>query len=322
MPDKRLGDLAEMVKPKKTISASIEFVDIAGLVEGAHRGEGLGNKFLSNIREVDAIVHVARCFSDENISHISGTVEPVSDIEIVNLELIFADIESIEKRLEKNRRPVKSGDQDIVREVEILKKIKGGLEEGRTIRSMKLSSIEKNTVDSLFLLTVKPVIYVVNISEDDIGKSIDDIDRLKSIMDHANNEGSRMITISAKIEEELMQLDIEERLLFMEELKISDTGMDRLIGACYKLLDLISFFTIKLPELRAWTVKKGTLAPQAAGKIHSDFERGFICAEVIEYGSLMNAGSFHSAKEMGLVRQEGKQYIVKDGDVILFKFNV
>lgn len=297
-------------------------MDIAGLVKGAHEGEGLGNKFLSNIREVDALVHVVRCFRDENISHISGRVNPVSDIEIINLELIFADIESIENRLEKNRRPVKSGDQDIVREVEVLKKVKRGLEEGKTIRNMKLSTAEKDIVDSLFLLTVKPVLYVVNISEDDIGKVGKDIDELKKVKDHAENENSMVIHISAKIEEELVQLEEEERLQFTEELGISETGTDKLIAACYNLLDLISFFTIKLPEIRSWTIKKGTRAPQAAGKIHTDFERGFICAEVIGHRSLMSAGSFNTAKEKGLVKQEGKQYIIKDGDVVLFRFNV
>ncbi len=322
MPDSRLEDLAGMVKPEKTIPATIEFVDIAGLVKGAHKGEGLGNKFLSNIREVDAMVHVVRCFKDESISHVSGRVDPISDIEIINLELIFADIESIENRLEKNRRPVKSGDRDIVKEVEILEKVKGGLEEGRAIRNMELSVIEKDIVDSLFLLTVKPVLYAVNISEADLGGTGEDIAELKRVKDYAENENSRMISISAKIEEELTQLDKEERLQFMKELGIPETGMDRLISGCYSLLDLISFFTIKLPEVRAWTVKKGTMAPQAAGKIHTDFEKGFICAETIDHRTLMDAGSFNMAREKGLIRQEGKQYIIRDGDVILFKFNV
>ncbi len=322
MPDGRLEDLAGMVKPEKTIHTTIEFVDIAGLVKGAHKGEGLGNKFLSNIREVDAIVHVVRCFKDESISHVSGRVDPISDIEIIDFELIFADIESIENRLEKNRRPVKSGDRDIVKEVEILEKIKGGLEEGKAIRNMELSAMEKDIADSLFLLTVKPVLYVVNISEADIGRTGEDIAESKRVRDYAENENSRMISISAKIEEELMRLDKEERLQFMEELGIPETGMDRLVSECYRLLELISFFTIKLPEVRAWTVKKGTMAPQAAGKIHTDFEKGFICAETIDHRALMDAGSFNAAREKGLIRQEGKQYIIKDGDVILFKFNV
>lgn len=322
MPDGRLEDLAGMVKPEKTIHTTIEFVDIAGLVKGAHKGEGLGNKFLSNIREVDAIVHVVRCFKDESISHVSGRVDPISDIEIIDFELIFADIESIENRLEKNRRPVKSGDRDIVKEVEILEKVKGGLEEGKAIRNMELPAMEKEIVDNLFLLTVKPVLYVVNISEDDIGRTGEDIVESKRVRDYAENENSRMISISAKIEEELMRLDKKERLQFMEELGIPGTGMDRLVSACYRLLDLISFFTIKLPEVRAWTVKNGTMAPQAAGKIHTDFEKGFICAETIDHRTLMDAGSFNTAREKGLIRQEGKQYIIKDGDVILFKFNV
>jgi ribosome-binding ATPase len=310
-----------MVKPDKTTPAVIEFVDIAGLVRGAHDGEGLGNKFLSNIREVDAIVHVVRCFKDENIAHVSGKIDPVGDIEVVNLELIFADIESIEKRLEKSRRSAKSGEKDIIREVEILQKIKDELGRGKLLRNIELAAFEKQLAESLFLLTDKPVLYALNISEDDIGRDENNPD-IKNVRDYAAGENSGIVLISAKIEEELMQLDRNERLQFMIEMGIPETGMDRMVTSCYKLMDLISFFTIKLPEVRVWTVKRGTEAPRAAGKIHTDFERGFIGVEVIDYQSLMDAGSFHAAREKGLVRQEGRQYIIRDGDVILFKFNI
>jgi ribosome-binding ATPase len=310
-----------MVRPDKTTPAVIEFVDIAGLVSGAHEGEGLGNQFLSNIREVDAIVHVVRCFKDENIAHVSGKIDPVRDIEVVNLELIFADIESIEKRLEKSRRRAKSGERDIIKEVEALERIKDELDKGKLLRNIELSEFEKKLAESLFLLTDKPVIYALNISEDDIGRDKNN-PIIKNVRDYAAGEGSGAILISAKIEEELLQLDEDERLQFMKEMGIPETGMDRMVTSCYRLMDLISFFTIKLPEVRAWTVKRGTKAPQAAGKIHTDFERGFIVAEVIDYQTLMDEGSFHAAREKGLVRQEGRQYEIRDGDVILFKFNI
>jgi len=314
--DPRLDKLAEMVK------AIIEFVDIAGLVKGAHKGEGLGNKFLSHIREVDAIVHTVRCFSDESVSHVSGTVDPVSDIEVVDLELIFADIETIDNRLEKNKRQAKTRDKMILFEIEVLQKVKASLEGGKPARSMDLSGQEKEVLDNLFLLTLKPVIYAANISEDDISKNDQDNEALKKVQDFARSVNSRVMIVSAKIEEELSELDQNERELFMEELGIHESGIERLIKSSYELMDLISFLTIKLPEVRAWTVVRGTRAPQAAGKIHTDFEKGFICAEVIEFNTLIGAGSFNSAKEKGLVRQEGKEYIIKDGDVVLFKFNV
>jgi len=322
VPDPRLDKLAEMVKPEKVIPAIIEFVDIAGLVKGAHKGEGLGNKFLSHIREVDAIVHTVRCFSDESISHISGTIDPVSDIEVVDLELIFADIETIDNRLEKNKRQAKTRDKIILFEIEVLQKFKASLKEGKPARSMDLSEQEKEVLDTLFLLTLKPVIYAANISEDDIGKNDQDNEALKKIQDFARSVNSEVMIVSAKIEEELSELDQNERELFMKELGIHESGIERLIKSSYELMDLISFLTIKLPEVRAWTVTRGTRAPQAAGKIHTDFEKGFICAEVIEFDTLMEAGTFNSAKEKGLVRQEGKEYIIKDGDVVLFKFNV
>jgi GTP-binding protein YchF len=322
VPDLRLEKLAEMVKSEKAIPAIIEFVDIAGLVKGAHKGEGLGNKFLSHIREVDAIIHTVRCFSDESISHISGIIDPVSDIEVVDLELIFADIETIDNRLEKNKRQAKTRDKIILFEIDVLQKIRASLEGGKPARSMELSGQEKEVLDNLFLLTLKPVIYAANISEDDISKNDQDNEALKKVQDFARSVNSRVIIVSAKIEEELSELDQNEREMFMEELGIHESGIERLIRASYELMDLISFLTIKLPEVRAWTVVRGTKAPQAAGKIHTDFEKGFICAEVIEFNTLIGPGSFNSAKEKGLVRQEGKEYIIKDGDVVLFRFNV
>jgi GTP-binding protein YchF len=322
VPDPRLDKLAEMVKPEKVIPAIIEFVDIAGLVKGAHKGEGLGNKFLSHIREVDAIVHTVRCFSDEGISHVSGSLDPVSDIEVVDLELIFADIETIDRWLEKNKRQAKTRDKIILFEIEVLQKIKARLEEGKPARSMDLSGQEKEVLDALFLLTLKPVLFAANISEEDIGKSDKDNEELKKVQDFARSMNSEVLIVSAKIEEELSRLDPDERGLFMEELGIHESGIDRLIKSSYKLMDLISFLTIKLPEVRAWTIPKGTRAPQAAGKIHTDFEKGFICAETIGFNTLIGAGTFSSAKEKGLVRHEGKEYVINDGDVVLFRFNI
>ncbi len=311
-----------MVKPEKVIPATIEFVDIAGLVKGAHKGEGLGNKFLSHIREVDAIVHTVRCFSDESISHISETIDPVSDIEVVDLELIFADIETIDNRLEKNKRQAKTRDKLILFEIEVLGKVRAGLEGGKPARSMNLSGQEKEILDALFLLTLKPVLFAANISEEDIGKSDHDNEALKKVKDFAGSINSQVMVISAKIEEELSALDLAERELFMKELGILQSGIERLIASSYRLMGLISFLTIKLPEVRAWTVTKGTKAPKAAGRIHTDFEKGFICAEVIDFSTLVEAGTFSLAKEKGLIRQEGKEYIIKDGDVVLFRFNI
>jgi ribosome-binding ATPase len=322
VPDPRLDKLAEMVKPEKVIPAIIEFVDIAGLVKGAHRGEGLGNKFLSHIREVDAIVHTVRCFSDESISSVSGSLDPVSDIEVVELELIFADIETIDRWLEKNKRQAKTRDKIILFEIEVLQKVKARLEEGKPARSMDLSGQEKEVLDALFLLTLKPVLFAANISEEDIGKSDKDNEELKKVQDFARSMSSEVLIVSAKIEEELSRLDPDERELFMEELGIHESGIDRLIKSSYKLMDLISFLTIKLPEVRAWTIPKGTRAPEAAGKIHTDFEKGFICAETIGFNTLISAGTFNSAKEKGLVRHEGKEYVLNDGDVVLFRFNI
>jgi len=322
VPDSRLEELAKMVKPEKVIPTTMEFVDIAGLVKGAGKGEGLGNKFLSHIREVDAIVHVVRCFRDENVSHTYPDIDPVRDVEIVNLELILADIESIEKRLEKTQRMVKSGDKKYIIENELLARVKGELEKGVPLRNMELSEVEKIITDELFLLSGKPVIYAANVDEAELGKKMEDVAVVKELLQYVSKEKLEVIMVSARIEEEIIRLDPGERELFMKELGIPLSGMDRLIKVCYRLLGLISFLTIKLPEVRAWTVREGTRAPDAAGKIHTDFQKGFICAEVIDYDTLMSTGSYTTAKEKGLVRREGKDYIMKDGDVALFKFSV
>jgi len=311
-----------MVKPEKVVPTAIEFVDIAGLVKGASKGEGLGNKFLSHIREVDALVHVVRCFGDENVSHTYPDINPVRDIEIVNLELILADIESIEKRIEKTQRMAKSGDKRYIIENELLARVKEELEKGVTLRNMELSDGEKTIIDELFLLSGKPVIYAANVDEAELGKKMEDVASLKELLQHASKEKSEVIMVSARIEEEIIRLDPGERESFMKELGIPFSGMDRLVKACYRLLGLISFLTIKLPEVRAWTLREGTRAPDAAGKIHTDFQKGFICVEVIDYNTLVNIGSYTAAKEKGQVRREGKDYIMKDGDVALFKFSI
>jgi GTP-binding protein YchF len=322
VPDSRLEELAKMVKPEKVIPTTIEFVDIAGLVKGASKGEGLGNKFLSHIREVDAIVHVVRCFGDENVSHTYTDINPVRDIEIVNLELILADIESIEKRIDKTQRMAKSGEKKYIIENELLIRVKEELEKGVPLKNMEFGEGEKVITDGLFLLSGKPVIYAANVDEAELGEKMEDVAAIKELLQYASKEKSEVIMVSARIEEEIIRLDPGERELFMKELGIPLSGMDRLIKACYRLLGLISFLTIKLPEVRAWTVREGTRAPDAAGKIHTDFQKGFICVEVIDYDTLVNIGSYTAAKEKGLVRREGKDYIMKDGDVALFKFSV
>ena len=311
-----------MVNPEKVIPTTIEFVDIAGLVKGASHGEGLGNKFLSHIREVDAIVHVVRCFGDENVSHTYPDINPVRDVEIVNLELILADIETIEKRIEKTQRMVKTGEKKYITENELLARVKEELEKGVPLKNMELSDGEKTITDELFLLSGKPVIYAANVDEAELGKKMEDAAAIKELLQYASKEKSEVIMVSARIEEEIIRLDPGERESFMRELGIPLSGVDRLIKVCYRLLGLISFLTIKLPEVRAWTIKEGTRAPDAAGKIHTDFQKGFICVEVIDYDTLMSIGSYTAAKEKGLVRREGKDYIMKDGDVALFKFSV
>ncbi|NLO99937.1 MAG: redox-regulated ATPase YchF [Clostridiaceae bacterium] len=321
VPDERLNVLAKMYNPKKVTPTAIEFLDIAGLVRGASKGEGLGNKFLSHIREVDAIIHVVRCFEDNNIVHVEGSVDPIRDIETINLELVFSDMEAVEKRIEKTRKQMKSGDKKYLAEINLLERIKETLDSGKPVRSMVFDSDEADYVNHLFLLTSKPVMYCANVSEDGIS-SIDQNPYVAKVREIAATENSEVIVICAKIEEEIAQLDDDEKQMFLDELGLMESGLDKLIKASYKLLGLISFLTAGEPEVRAWTIVKGTKAPQAAGKIHSDFERGFIRAEVVAYDDLIRCGSHAAAKEQGLVRSEGKEYIMQDGDVTLFRFNV
>lgn len=320
VPDARLDTLGRLYNTQKITPASIEFVDIAGLVAGASKGEGLGNKFLSHIREVDAIVHVVRCFQNEKIIHVNGSVDPIRDIEIINLELALADLEQVSKIYEKNAKLVKTGDKSLIQSVNLTERIKNALENNLPARSVAIDGEEEvKIMKNLQLLTAKPVIYVANISEDDIGS--EDNEMVKKVKDYAQKEGAKAIVLSAKIEEELAGLDKEEREAFKEELGIKESGLEKLISASYDLLGLMSFLTAGEKEVRAWTIKKGTKAPQAAGKIHTDFEKGFIKAEVVSYNDLIEAGSFLKAKEKGKVRIEGKDYVVQDGDVMLFRFN-
>jgi len=321
VPDERLEKLAEMYKPKKVTPTTIEFVDIAGLVKGASKGEGLGNKFLSHIREVDAIVHVVRCFEDPNIVHVDGSVGPARDIETINLELIFADLEVLERRIDKVKKQAKSGEKKYQEELAFLESIQKHLESNKPVRTMEIEEEWEKYTEQLFLLTSKPMLYCANISEDDI-KNPDDNPYVKELKAYAEKENAEVVVICARIEEEIAQLDDSEKKAFLSELGIGESGLDRLVKASYRLLGLISFLTAGETEVRAWTIKKGTKAPQAAGKIHSDFERGFIRAEIVAYEDLIKAGSYNAAKEMGLVRSEGKDYEMKDGDVTLFRFNV
>ena len=319
VPDERLDVLAKMHQPEKYTPATIEFVDIAGLVRGAYKGEGLGNKFLAHIREVDAIVHVVRCFEDENIVHVDGSVNPVRDMETINIELIFADMETVDKRIDRSQKNSKSGDKKYAGELELLGRLKAHLEAGLPVRSLALSEEERAYVTSLFLLTDKPVTYVANIAEEQIGQTDAAITALYTA---AQSEGAEALTICAKVEEELSELDAEEKSAFMQDLGIDESGLDQLIKACYKLLGLISYLTAGPKEVRAWTIERGTKAPQAAGKIHTDFERGFIRAEVVGYDTLVECGSMQTCKERGLIRSEGKEYAMQDGDVVLFRINV
>lgn len=321
VPDPRLDKLAEMYNPEKVTPAFIEFVDIAGLVKGASKGEGLGNKFLSHIREVDAIVHVVRCFEDEDITHVEGSVDPIRDIEIINLELIFADLESLEKQMTKVQKMAKSGDKQSIEKLQVMEYIKENLEKGVPVRSLTFSEEQQDFVRQLFLLTSKPVIYAANISEKDVGLA-EDPPLVKKVKEYAQKENAQVVVICAKLEEEIAQLDDQEKKAFLQEMGLESSGLDKLVSACYSLLGLISFLTAGPKEVRAWTIKKGTKAPQAAGKIHSDFERGFIKAEVIPFETLVTVGSYTAAKEKGLVRSEGKDYVIQDGDVVLFRFNV
>ncbi len=321
VPDERLDKLTSMYNPQKTTPAVIEFVDIAGLVKGASKGEGLGNKFLSHIREVDAIIHVVRCFEDTNIIHVDGNVDPLRDIETINFELIFSDIETLDRRIDKATKAAK-GDKSQLAVVEVLKKIKTALENGKAARSVDLSDDEKVLLTDCILLTNKPIIYAANVAEDDFSKGVDNNPFYCKVKELAASENAGVLPISARIEEEISQLDDEDKAVFLEDIGLSESGLDRLIKESYSLLGLISYLTAGEPEVRAWTIKNGTKAPQAAGKIHSDFERGFIRAEVVAYDDLIACGTMAAAKEKGLVRSEGKEYVMKDGDIVLFRFNV
>ena len=322
VPDSRLDVLADMYHPKKVTPTTIEFVDIAGLVKGASRGEGLGNKFLSHIREVDAIVHVVRCFEDENIIHVDGSIDPARDIETINLELIFADLETVQRRKEKSLRAFRGGDKKAQVECDLADKLSAHLEQGKPARTCAFTDEEREVLDGWFLLTTKPVIYAANIAEDDIGKDESDIPGLDRVRAIADEEHAEMLVISAAIEEEIAQMEPEEKAEFLQDLGIGQSGLDRLITACYRLLGLISFLTAGEDECRAWTITEGTKAPQAAGKIHTDFEKGFIRAEIVPFDALQELGSMAACREKGLVRSEGKDYVMKVGDITLFRFNV
>lgn len=321
VPDYRLQKLTELVDPKKTVPTTFEFTDIAGIVRGASKGEGLGNKFLSHIRQVDAICHVVRCFDDDNITHVEGRVDPLSDIETINLELVLADLESIDKRYARVAKVAKTKDKEAVAELAVLDKIKPVLEAGKSARSIEFTEEEMPLVKSLFLLTTKPVLYVANVSEDEIADASNN-PYVKKVKEFAAEENAEVIVICARAEEEIAELDEEDKAEFLEDLGITESGLDQLIRAAYHLLGLATYFTAGVQEVRAWTFKQGMKAPQCAGVIHSDFERGFIRAETVSYEDLLQYGSMHAAKEAGKVRLEGKEYVVQDGDIMLFRFNV
>ena len=322
VPDHRLDVLTDLYKSESKVPAVIEFVDIAGLVKGASKGEGLGNQFLSHIREVDAIVHVVRCFEDTNIVHVDGSVNPSRDIETINLELIFADLEVIEKRMAKGVKGA-INNKALAKEVELLKKLKDLLESGKPAKSFKTDDEEEQAIlDTLGLLTAKPVIFAANVKEDDLADDGASNPHVQGVRKFAEEDGDGVFVVCAEIEQELSELDDDEKKAFLEDLGVKQSGLEKLIVACYDLLGLMSFLTAGPKESRAWTIRKGTKAPQAAGKIHSDFERGFIRAEVVNYDNLIACGGYNGAKEKGLVRSEGKEYVVQDGDVILFRFNV
>ncbi len=320
VPDERLDELTKMYQPQKTTHAVIEFVDIAGLVKGASKGEGLGNKFLSHIRETDSICEVVRCFDDSNVVHVDGSVDPIRDIETINLELIFADIETVNKRLEKARKNLKA-DKKFQQEIDLLEKIKENLENGISARAIDFNEEEQILVKDMFLLTTKPILYIANISEEQLENAENDEMVLK-VKEYAAKEKAEVIPLCVKIEEELSGLEDADKKEMLEALGLEESGLDKVIKKSYDLLGLMSFLTAGEPEVRAWTIQKGTKAPQAAGKIHSDIERGFIKAEIVSYSDLMKVGSMVNAKEKGLVRSEGKEYIMQDGDIVLFKFNV
>ena len=320
VPDERLDVLTKMYNAKKATHAVIEFVDIAGLVKGASKGEGLGNKFLSHIREVDSIVEVVRCFEDPNIVHVDGSIEPKRDIETINLELIFADLETIEKRIENVKKKLKA-DKKYAQELELLQKIKATLESGKSARTMEFSEEEQEILKDVYLLTIKPILYIANVSEEQLENPFDD-KYVDQVVEYAKGENAEVIPLCVKIEEELASLDGEDKKEMLEALGLKESGLDKVIKASYNLLGLMSYLTAGEPEVRAWTIKKGTKAPEAAGKIHSDMERGFIRAEIVSYNDLVREGSMNAVKEKGLLRSEGKDYIMQEGDIVLFRFNV
>ncbi len=322
VPDKRLDKLAEMYQPEKYTPATIEFVDIAGLVKGASKGEGLGNKFLSNIREVDAIVHVVRCFENDDIIHVDGSINPKRDIETINIELILSDIEILDRRIDKTMKLLK-GDKKYQADLDFFKRVKEALEDGKSARSVECTDEEKELLASVSLLTNKPIIYAANMSDSDFKDgSVDGNPYFEMVKEIAESEHAAVLPICAEIEAEISGMELDEKELFLSEMGLEQSGLDRLINACYDLLGLISYLTAGKPEVRAWTITKGTKAPQAAGKIHTDFERGFIRAEVVAFDDLMSCGSMAAAREKGLVRSEGKEYVMNDGDIVLFRFNV
>mgnify|MGYP003489251869 FL=1 len=321
VPDHRLQKLTELVIPKKTVPTAFEFTDIAGIVKGASKGEGLGNKFLSHIRQVDAICHVVRCFADENITHVAGKVDPIDDIETINLELILADMETVEKRIERVGKLARQKDKEAMVEFEVLSLLKEAFEAEKPARAVEFTEEQLKIVKGLHLLTIKPVLYVANVDEDEVADATNN-EYVKQVREFAANENAEVIVICAKIESEIAELEGEEKAMFLEELGIEESGLDQLIRASYQLLGLATYFTAGVQEVRAWTFRRGMKAPQCAGIIHSDFERGFIRAEIVSYDDLMAAGSMNAAKEAGKVRLEGKEYEVKDGDIIHFRFNV
>lgn len=321
VPDKRLDKLAQLYDPDKYTPATIEFVDIAGLVKGASKGEGLGNKFLSNIRECDAIVHVVRCFNNDDIIHVEGSIDPIRDIETITLELILSDVEILSRRMEKTQKMLKA-DKKYQTELDFLNKVKDMLNEGKSARQVECTEEEAELLASISLLTNKPIIYAANMSDEDFANGIENNAYLKLVEDFAKAEHSAVLPVCAQIEAEIVEMDAEEKALFLADIGLEESGLDRLIKESYALLGLISYLTAGKQEVRAWTIPEGTKAPQAAGKIHTDFERGFIRAEVIAYDDLIHCGSMAAAKEKGLVRSEGKEYVMKDGDVVLFRFNV
>ena len=320
VPDERLDKLTEMYHPQKTTPAVIEFVDIAGLVKGASKGEGLGNKFLSHIREVDSIVEVVRCFEDPNIVHVDGSIDPKRDIETINLELIFADLETIEKRIDNVKKKLKA-DKKYAQELELLERIKATLESGKSARTMDFNEEEQEMLKDVYLLTIKPILYIANVSEDQLSNPLED-KYVDQVVEYAKGEKAEVIPLCVKIEEELASLDGEDKQEMLEALELKESGLDKVIRASYNLLGLMSFLTAGEPEVRAWTIKKGTKAPEAAGKIHSDMERGFIRAEIVSYDDLIREGSMNAVKEKGLLRSEGKDYVMQEGDIVLFRFNV